>query len=158
MRHKSLVTVVLLYAIITLAGCGGGGGDGGGAAAQQPTTAVVRVALNTQVNNLAVLVFDLIPTAGTTFTTVRGINEASVNNFVGPLDQTNPQSTTYTLISSGGINAAANRDILEFTYAIGAGAPTPTFQIGSTVSATTTTGQDVPIVPANFVVTTQLSP
>lgn len=122
----------------------------------KPDTATVQVALNTAVSNLGVLVFDLPPGTGATFSTVKGINEAATSNYVGFINPAVP-SNTFTVLNASGINVAANRPILEFTYAVGQITALPVFQVTGNVTATTAAGSTIPLAPSNFVVTTKFN-
>ena len=157
MRYKNLVLLALCVIItFTFSGCGGGGGGGGTTVDDTPDTAIVRVALNTPVNNLGVLVFDLTPGPGATFSSVRGINEAANATYVGFINPAVP-SNTFTVLDAAGLNVPQNRDFVEFTYAIGAVTTLPTFQVTGNVSATSATGANIPLAAENFVVTTQFN-
>lgn len=161
MGYKNLV-LVALCAIITLvlAGCGGGG-DGAPPADGTPNTATVRVALNTPVNNLGVLVFDITPGPGATVRTAAGINEAAPANvtyagFINPADPSN----RFTVLDAEGINITQNSDFFEVTYDITPGStPLPTFQVTGDVTANTPApaGANIPLTADNFVVTTQFN-
>ena len=122
----------------------------------KPDTATVQVALNTPVTDLGVLVFDLTPGAGATFSTVKGINEAATSNYVGFINPAVP-SNTFTVLNASGMNVPANSNILEFTYAIGQITSLPVFQVTGNVTATTATGSTITLSPSNFVVATKFN-
>ena len=157
MRYKNLVLAALCVIItFTFYGCGGGGDGGGATVDGTPDTATVRIALNTPVTNLGVLVFDLSPGSGATFSSVKGINEAADADYVGFLNPAVP-SNTFTVLDVAGLNFPQNRDVIEFTYAISGVTTLPTFQVTGNVSATSATGANIPLTSENFVVTTQFN-
>jgi len=154
MTPRNFISLIVIFALSALFGCGRGGDDDGGAPPVQPTRADVFIAFDPPVANLAGLDFKLNNTAGATFDNstqpIAAINAAqgSLSLALANFDvATNSNRILLINGAAAGINTGTS-PIIRITYAISAGFGTPTFSIASQGTFTAIAPDNSPVTPA----------
>jgi hypothetical protein len=166
MKIRNVISLIILFAIAILPACGGGddsnGGDSGGVLAQ-PVRAIVFIAFDQPVENLAGLDLTLNNSAGASFDNnspqIAPINAAEGSSVVANFDASR-NSTRIAFINGGaaGINTGTT-PIIRITFAVADGSGRPTFSVDATpanfsaISDPNSTPTTPPVTASNVVVT-----